>query len=92
VVSDPVRALNNDVCSVRLEVGVNEPVRNLKNDDCLPKVETRPREPARVFAKLLVSAPAREIEPVKVLNSETCSIGADTKLSEALRALPIPLA
>jgi hypothetical protein len=71
VVSNPVRVLNNAECSPGLEVRVNEPVRTLKNDECSTKVETRPREPARVLAKPLVSEPTREIEPIRVLNSET---------------------
>jgi hypothetical protein len=92
VVIDPVRLLNNAVCSDRLELRVNEPARIRKNDDCLTTVETRPREPATVLAKLLVSAPDREIEPVRVLNSETCSAGPVAKPSEALKALLTPLA
>jgi len=70
VVSDPVSVLENDVCSSGLEDIVSELVSALKNEECPTRVEERPNEPDRLLTKPLISEPARDREPVKVLDSE----------------------
>ncbi len=70
VVSDPVSVLENDVCSSKLEELVSEPVSALKNEECRTRVEERPNEPDRLLTKPLISEPARDMEPVRVLDSE----------------------
>jgi len=70
IVSDPVSVLENDVCSSRLEDMVSEPVSALKNEECPTTVEERANEPDRLLTKPLTSEPARDNEPVRVLDSE----------------------
>ena len=49
---------------------VRDPVSILKNEVCSTRVEERPNEPDRFLAKPLTSEPARDNEPVRVLDSE----------------------
>ena len=70
MVSDPVSVLKNEVCSTRVEDTVSDPVSVLKNEVCSTRVEERPNEPDRLLAKPLTSEPARDNEPVRVLDSE----------------------
>lgn len=58
-------------------------MRVLKSDDCSVRVEDGPREPEKLRANPLASEPAREIEPVRVLNRETCSPNVVTRPKEA---------
>ena len=70
----------------------SDPVRALKNDDSLPRVATEPIELAMASAKLLISELDRETEAVRDLIREMCSPRLDAEPSEALKALPMPLA
>ena len=67
--SDPLTVLKNELCSCRLEDGVNDPVSVLKNEKCLARAEDRPNVPDRLLTKPLTSEPDRNNEPVKVLDS-----------------------
>ncbi len=67
--SDPVSALKNELCSCRLEDGVNDPVRVLKNEKCPTRAEERPNEPDRLLTKPLTSEPVMNNEPAKALDS-----------------------
>ncbi len=49
---------------------VSDPVSVLKNEVCSTRVEDRPNEPDRLLAKPLTSEPARDNEPVRVLDTE----------------------
>ncbi len=49
---------------------VSDPVSVLKNEVCSTRVEERLNEPDRFLAKPLTSEPARDNEPVRVLDSE----------------------
>jgi len=49
---------------------VRDPVSVLKNEVCSTRVEERPDEPDRLLAKPLTSEPARDNDPVRVLDSE----------------------
>jgi len=49
---------------------VRDPVSVLKNEVCSTRVEERPDEPDRLLARPLTSEPARDNDPVRVLDSE----------------------
>jgi len=65
-----VSVLKNPACSAKLVDKVSDPVSVLKNEVCSTRVEERPNEPDRLLAKPLTSEPARDNEPVRVLDSE----------------------
>ena len=69
--SDPASVLRNELCSCRLEDGVNDPVSVLKNEKCPTRAEDSPSEPDRLLTKPLTSEPVRNNEPVKALDSAT---------------------
>jgi hypothetical protein len=50
------------------------------------------REPGRVLTKPLASEPLRDSDPVRTRDNEECTVRLNAKPSEALIALPIPLA
>ena len=54
----------------RFEDMVSEPVKLLKIEECSTRTEDKLTEPDRLLAKPLISEPARNSEPVNVLNSE----------------------
>ena len=91
-VSEPVRVLKSEECSTRLAVGANEPVRVLKTELVFPLLAVRLRELERFLAKLLISVPVIDNEPVRVLASVRCSVMLDVEPSELLTVLPMPLA
>ena len=69
-VSDPVSALEREEWLTRLEDMISEPVKALKIEECSTRTEDKPTEPDRLLARLLISEPTMESEPVNALNSE----------------------
>jgi len=69
-VIDPVSALWMEEWLTRFEDMVSEPVKLLKVEECSTRTEDKLTEPDRLLAKPLISEPARNSEPVNVLNSE----------------------
>ena len=67
------------------------PVRVLKSEVCSPLLEARLKEPVRLLAKLLISDPVTNIEPVNVLNNVSCLVKLADRPSSAVRVLPMPL-
>src|SRR5205807_894929 len=65
--SDSVSVLNKEICSLRLDAEVSEPVKVLKIEECSTRTEDKPNEPDKPLAKHLISEPARESDPVRVL-------------------------
>jgi hypothetical protein len=54
----------------RLDDMVSEPAKALRIEECSTRTEDRLNEPDRLLARPLISEPARNSEPVSVLNSE----------------------
>jgi hypothetical protein len=67
---EPDRDLNNDVCSTRFEDIVSDSVSVLRNEVCSARFEDIPNEPDNLLAKPSTSEPAKDNEPVRVLESE----------------------
>lgn len=70
IASDPRSVLENEKCDNGLEDMLSDPINVLKNEECSTRVAVNPIEPDRFFAKPLTSKPARDSEPVRVLDSE----------------------
>ena len=68
--SVPVSALWMEEWLTRFENMVSEPIKLLKIEECSTRTEDKLTEPDRLLAKPLISEPARNSEPVNVLNSE----------------------
>ena len=92
----PVSNLKRETCLKRLEPKVSEPVRERNSEFFSAILETEDIEPvnerkrescsAKLVAEPIVN------EPVNALNMEFFSARLDDGLTEATRALPIPLA
>ncbi len=86
--------LNRETCFERLEPEASEPVRERNSEFFSAILETEDIEPAneRKRESCLAKLVAEPDDPATDLNNEFFSARLDDGLSEATRALPIPLA
>ena len=90
----PVSNLKRETCLKRLEPKVSEPVRERNSEFFSEILETENIEPAneRKRESCLAELVAEPSDPATDLNNEFFSARLDDGLTEATRALPIPLA
>jgi len=90
----PVNDLKRETCLERLELKASEPVRERNSEFFSAILETEDIEPAneRKRESCLAKLVAEPNDPVMDVNNEFFSARLDDGLSEATRALPIPLA
>jgi len=90
----PVSDLKRETCLERLEPKASEPVRERNSEFFSAILETEDIEPAneRKRESRLAKLVAEPNDPATDLNNEFFSARLDDGLSEATRALPIPLA
>jgi len=91
--SEPVRVLNNEDLTVRLEAEVSEPDRDLNNEVFSTKTEDKDSELLRVLNNedLTVRLEAEVSEPLRDLKREFFSVKLEAEFSEALSPLTRPL-
>ena len=90
----PVSDLKTETCLVRLEPKASEPVRERNSEFFSAILETKEIESVneRKRESCLTRLVAKPNDPARDLNNEFFSARLDNGLSEATKALPIPLA